>query len=544
MNSLAVEIFSNIPTTTVTSGGTTAPASGTQETWTVASSTGFPAASSSATPPTQFHVADVALNSEMISVINVSGTTWTVIRGDEGTTPVAHGAGFTIYQVASAGAYTQLRNTDWLNVVTQFGADPTDTTDSTTAIGNALSALPAGGGTVYFPAGTYKVSGALSVPTGTVLQGAGEDIAIISQTSTSADTLAATDQRFITVRDLQLTGPSSGTGRGIAFLHSAQAVAGINLENVIVQNMGGDGIHLETVITSSLVKVRSQGNGGHGFFTNNGTSVSFKACYANANTGNGYELDAMNYMQLDSCASDSNTIGYSVNGSSAVVLNACGSESCTDGYKILGTSANIVLQGCKVIGETGIGFWVTGNSVFCFLLGCREATPGGGATASFQTDSGSAAIIIDPQNTTANNYAAGTVCLFQPTNLEIHSSSSATARVSRGATSNTGRYTLQTANSDRWTMQLNSDSTDNLHFTDLQHSTDAIVAASQATQPNLGFLTAGGSPSYGGGTGVVYIANASTAPTSNPTGGGILYCSGGALLYRGSSGSTTTIAPA
>ena len=273
--------------------------------------------------------------------------------------------------------------------------------------------------------------------------------------------------------------------------------------------------------------------------------MSFKACYANANTGNGYELDAMNYMQLDSCAADNDTIGYSINGSSAVVLNACGSEDCTDGYKVLGASANIVLQGCKVLGETGIGFWVTGNSVFCFLLGCREASPGGGATASFQTDSGSAAIIVDPQNTTGNSYAAGTVCLFQPTNLEIHSSSSAVARVSRGATSNTGRYTLQTGNSDRWTMQLNSDSTDNLHFTDLGHTLDLMVGVYQATQPNLGLLTGSGSGSYGGGVGVIFVANAATAPTTpNPAGGGILYASAGALYWLGSSGSSTKIASA
>src|SRR5689334_4038334 len=107
---MAVEVFGNLPATIVSSGGTTAPASGTQETWTVASSTGFPAVSSSATPPTQIHVADIALNSEVISVINISGTTWTVIRGAESTIPVAHGAGFTVYQVVSAGGYAQLRS--------------------------------------------------------------------------------------------------------------------------------------------------------------------------------------------------------------------------------------------------------------------------------------------------------------------------------------------------------------------------------------------------------------------------------------------------
>lgn len=50
--------------------------------------------------------------------------------------------------------------------------------------------------------------------------------------------------------------------------------------------------------------------------------------------------------------------------------------------------------------------------------------------------------------------------------------------------------------------------------------------------------------SVGGGTGVIGIANAATAPTINPTGGGVLYVEAGALKFRGSSGTTTTIAAA
>jgi hypothetical protein len=51
-------------------------------------------------------------------------------------------------------------------------------------------------------------------------------------------------------------------------------------------------------------------------------------------------------------------------------------------------------------------------------------------------------------------------------------------------------------------------------------------------------------PSLGGGAGVQFIGNAATVPTSNPTGGGILYVEAGALKYRGSSGTVTTIGPA
>ena len=50
--------------------------------------------------------------------------------------------------------------------------------------------------------------------------------------------------------------------------------------------------------------------------------------------------------------------------------------------------------------------------------------------------------------------------------------------------------------------------------------------------------------SYGGADGAVFIANAGTLPTSTPSGGGILYVRGGALWWRGSSGTDTLLASA
>lgn len=58
---------------------------------------------------------------------------------------------------------------------------------------------------------------------------------------------------------------------------------------------------------------------------------------------------------------------------------------------------------------------------------------------------------------------------------------------------------------------------------------------------NLALFGAG---SFGSGTQVIFIANATAAPSSNPTGGGILYVESGALKYRGSGGTVTTIASA
>lgn len=60
------------------------------------------------------------------------------------------------------------------------------------------------------------------------------------------------------------------------------------------------------------------------------------------------------------------------------------------------------------------------------------------------------------------------------------------------------------------------------------------VASTNATFTNMAAINSNGK---------IYIANV-TAPSNNPTGGGLLYVESGALKYRGSSGTVTTIAAA
>lgn len=77
----------------------------------------------------------------------------------------------------------------------------------------------------------------------------------------------------------------------------------------------------------------------------------------------------------------------------------------------------------------------------------------------------------------------------------------------------------------------------------MQLVTDGTArAVFEATTYNTTLLANAGS--YGSGSGVLFLGNATTAPTTNPTGGGILYVESGALKFRGSSGTVTTIANA
>jgi hypothetical protein len=81
-------------------------------------------------------------------------------------------------------------------------------------------------------------------------------------------------------------------------------------------------------------------------------------------------------------------------------------------------------------------------------------------------------------------------------------------------------------------------------------STLMFVSSSGYLQANFGATVTGNTrlgpvaANTADGVGVVGIANATTVPTTNPTGGGILYVSNGGLFWRGSSGTVTPIAPA
>jgi hypothetical protein len=69
----------------------------------------------------------------------------------------------------------------------------------------------------------------------------------------------------------------------------------------------------------------------------------------------------------------------------------------------------------------------------------------------------------------------------------------------------------------------------------------SVVAIELAASANIKLFDGAG---VGGGSKVLSVANATTAPTSNPTGGALWYVEGGASKARGSSGTITTFGPA
>jgi hypothetical protein len=81
-------------------------------------------------------------------------------------------------------------------------------------------------------------------------------------------------------------------------------------------------------------------------------------------------------------------------------------------------------------------------------------------------------------------------------------------------------------------------------FGDLMRFGEYSVSDRMVLDLGTGNLGIGTSSQFGSGSLVIGLANCSVAPTTNPSGGGVLYVQSGALKYRGSSGTVTTIANA
>lgn len=152
---MAIELFCNNKSSTITAGGSTTPVAGTSESW-----TGTAGAFSDAwgrTPTTgqyQVRCYDPAAPTEIVAVTNDASGTYTVTRGVDGTTPVAHAANFTLVACESAGNLgllsqdQDIRGTFMQGV--HAGNDPFNdgTLDTSTVITGGGSATWAEGGDV------------------------------------------------------------------------------------------------------------------------------------------------------------------------------------------------------------------------------------------------------------------------------------------------------------------------------------------------------------------------------------------------------------
>jgi hypothetical protein len=125
------------------------------------------------------------------------------------------------------------------NVKTLYGAAGDGTTDDTTAVRNAIvAASAAGGGIVYLPAGTYKISGTLTLGSNMELRGAGIGATKIAPAFATA-TQRVVDNDWtngnvsIGIRDLTIDRSGANVQHGILL----NGVDGLTVDHVRISGM-------------------------------------------------------------------------------------------------------------------------------------------------------------------------------------------------------------------------------------------------------------------------------------------------------------------
>lgn len=174
--------------------------------------------------------------------------------------------------------------------VKDFGAVGDGVTDDTTAIQNALNSSALA---IYFPPGTYKTTGTITVSqTGTCLIGDGPYDAIIESTAVGPTLSINTSLSGVTIQGLHFTKPSATAVIGDDGIRFNTLTEQAFINNVKVTNHW-NGFSLCPTSYSFVTNIIAQNNYGHGVYVANNSSYNglqwqFLKCLSQ--TSNGYGL--------------------------------------------------------------------------------------------------------------------------------------------------------------------------------------------------------------------------------------------------------------
>ena len=331
---------------------------------------------------------------------------------------------------------------DWINVTkAPYSADPTGVADSTTAIGNAISAVPAGGGVVYLPAGTYLLNGssALALATqGTTIAGAGPYATNITVgsgfTGSSVFHVTASNCQ---IRDLSITGPGAGATNTFNAIEIGNNVSRARLTDLyftgvpgwLIESISGSGGTNSDHMYRSI-NARSNAGGIH----LKASGGSHRECFltdincqqTGAGTGGAANLDTFLFEDvLDvTCVNFNSGQTAPTTGSAIHILGACaalffvsmdisgnaaagpvvkieaGTNGKPSGVHFVGLNCNAGSVGAQIgnsgtdgtqkirfentvfSGSTTHGLWVQGNGIELTFANCEWGGNGTGATGT------------------------------------------------------------------------------------------------------------------------------------------------------------------
>lgn len=329
--------------------------------------------------------------------------------------------------------------------VTAYGADPTGTTDSTSAFTNALSTLySAGGGKILIPSGKYVLSGSapinLSGMSNITFEGtggfnpagaAGAGTVLYYEGASAADCFDVTGAGTgIVFRNIAFNGVSSSwTGNYINVANSASVLANLSIENcefLMTNTTSASGVKLGSV-AAAVFKNCSFSGGVAGIASNatyTSTEVNVQNCYFTGSTTNlqfsGQNLTALsnyftggttgiqvsggssspvikgnNFNSLTTGIVTVDTVGVDISNNSftncttATTYNTAAANLATNGnfengltgWTALGSATQSVIFTDTILGDAELGQYVTNGSV---LGGAQNTSFTGVAATAYQ----------------------------------------------------------------------------------------------------------------------------------------------------------------
>lgn len=229
--------------------------------------------------------------------------------------------------------------------VTQFGAKGDGVTDDTAAIQAAIEFVKnAGRGEIFFPTGTYIVSSPITFYSNMIIRGNGREATKIHSAQYSANTEGQffgtnggenymftchpiNDADFVTFKDFSLRGPglNASWGQGIYMARTGNNRHN-TFENIVVEEMSGNAIKIDTPILTNFKNVRVRYCAGSGYYINGGTSTCFDNCFATSCLEAGFRFKAHTYAYISGGGAENNGIAYYLEACNNMTFVATGCE--------------------------------------------------------------------------------------------------------------------------------------------------------------------------------------------------------------------------
>jgi len=191
--------------------------------------------------------------------------------------------------------------------VKSYGAVGDGSADDTSAITSAISVLNSTGGSLYFPKGTYRISGALPSITvsGCKVYGDGRGGTVIANSSASGNSITLSEYS-ITIEDIKFQ-PTVARNSNVYELDISSASWAV-IRNIFIN--GGDtnkyvncGIHIYNSSTCWLENINLRGlSGAYGIYIGGSAGNGSYGCYVKGVVADVGSITATTWITLDSYA--------------------------------------------------------------------------------------------------------------------------------------------------------------------------------------------------------------------------------------------------